>query len=171
MLFRSPRVPTAGMPALPQAPGRAPPVMPRVPTMTGAAFTPPNLPGAVPAAPPLMPIPPQAGLFPGGVQSQTLAGAGVALGTLSVLFNGERHPVNTERFIIGRGKQVSDLTVKDPNVSRQHAMIEYQAGAYYIVDMGSTNGVEFQGQKVTRKQLVEGDVCKICDYEFRFTFR
>ena len=163
-----PRVPS--VPQVPgQAAGRPPPVMPRVPTMTGAAFTPPNLPGAAPAAMPAVPPPPAQG----GVPSQTLAGGGggVALGTLSVLFNGERYPVNTERFIIGRGKQVSDLTVKDPNVSRQHAMIEYQSGAYYIVDMGSTNGVEFQGQRVTRKQLLEGDVCKICDYEFRFTYR
>ena len=51
-------------------------------------------------------------------------------------------PVTKDRFIIGRGKQSSDLTIKDPNVSRQHAMIEFLNGQYYIVDMGSTNGVE-----------------------------
>lgn len=119
-----------------------------------------------------MPAPPPLAAPIASPASSTLnTGAGVAQGSLSILFNGERHVVSSERYIIGRGKQVSDLTVKDPNVSRQHAMIEYQAGAYYIVDMGSTNGIEFGGQRVTRKQIVEGDVCKICDYEFRFTFR
>ena len=37
-------------------------------------------------------------------------------------------PVTKDRFVIGRGKQSSDLTLKDPNVSRQHAMIEFQNG-------------------------------------------
>ena len=76
-----------------------------------------------------------------------------------------------ERFIIGRGKQSSDLTIKDPNVSRQHAMVEYLNGQYYIVDMGSTNGVEYNGQRIARKQIAEGDTFKICDHDLRFTFR
>ena len=71
---------------------------------------------------------------------------------------------------IGRGRQTSDLTIKDPNVSRQHAMIEMVSGQYYMVDMGSTNGVEFNGQRVARKPISEGDVFRICDHELYFTF-
>ncbi len=41
-----------------------------------------------------------------------------------------RFPIAKDRFVIGRGKQSSDLTLKDPNVSRQHAMIEFQNGIY-----------------------------------------
>ena len=48
----------------------------------------------------------------------------------------EKHGITKDRFVIGRGKQSSDLTLKDPNVSRQHAMIEYQNGIYFMVDMG-----------------------------------
>jgi hypothetical protein len=92
-------------------------------------------------------------------------------GTLSVFYHGERLPVNKDRFVIGRGKQSSDLTLKDPNVSRQHAMVEFQNGAYFMVDMGSTNGVEYNGQRIARKQIAEGDVFKICDHEMRFTYR
>jgi neural Wiskott-Aldrich syndrome protein len=90
---------------------------------------------------------------------------------LTVIYQGERVPVTKERFVIGRGKQSSDLTLKDPNVSRQHAMVEYQNGVYFIVDMGSTNGVEYNGQRIARKQIAEGDTFKICDHDLRFTFR
>jgi len=90
---------------------------------------------------------------------------------LSIIYHGDKFGVNKDRFVIGRGKQSSDLTLKDPNVSRQHAMIEYQNGVYFIVDMGSTNGVEYNGQRIARKQIAEGDVFRICDHDLRFTYR
>ena len=90
---------------------------------------------------------------------------------LSIIYQGEKVGITKDRFVIGRGKQSSDLTLKDPNVSRQHAMIEFQNGVYYMVDLGSTNGVEYQGQRVTRKAIMEGDVFRICDHELRFTYR
>ncbi len=90
---------------------------------------------------------------------------------LSVIYQGDKVSISKDRFVIGRGKQSSDLTLKDPNVSRQHAMIEFQNGVYFMVDMGSTNGVEYNGQRIARKQIAEGDVFKICDHEMRFTYR
>jgi pSer/pThr/pTyr-binding forkhead associated (FHA) protein len=102
-------------------------------------------------------------------------GGGFSLGTsnagLSVIYQGDKVQVSKDRFVIGRGKQSSDLTLKDPNVSRQHAMIEFQNGVYFMVDMGSTNGVEYNGQRVARKQIAEGDVYRICDHELFFTYR
>jgi pSer/pThr/pTyr-binding forkhead associated (FHA) protein len=96
--------------------------------------------------------------------------ASSAGGTLSIQYLGETFQVTKDRFIIGRGKQSSDLTIKDPNVSRQHAMIEFLNGQYYIVDMGSTNGVEYNGQRVQRKVINEGDSFRVCDHELRFSF-
>jgi pSer/pThr/pTyr-binding forkhead associated (FHA) protein len=93
-----------------------------------------------------------------------------SLGALGIYYQGERFSVTKERFIIGRGKQSSDLTIKDPNVSRQHAMVEFVNGQYYIVDMGSTNGIEYNGQRVQRKVISEGDVFKVCDHELHFSF-
>ena len=93
------------------------------------------------------------------------------IGGLTAIYMGERTPVSKEKFIIGRGRQTSDLTIKDPNVSRQHAMIEFQNGVFYMVDLGSTNGVEFHGQRVTRKAIAEGDIFRICDHDLRFTYR
>lgn len=89
---------------------------------------------------------------------------------VNIYYMGERFPVSKDRFIIGRGRQSSDLTIKDPNVSRQHAMIEYLNGYYYMVDMGSTNGVEYAGQRVQRRVVNEGDTFRVCDHELRFSF-
>ena len=106
------------------------------------------------------------GLGSNGSFSPSTSGA-----SLSVIYQGDKMSVNKDRFVIGRGKQSSDLTLKDPNVSRQHAMVEFQNGVYFMVDMGSTNGVEYNGQRIARKQIAEGDVFKICDHEMRFTYR
>ena len=90
---------------------------------------------------------------------------------LAAFYGGQRFVVNKDRFIIGRGKQSSDLTIKDPNVSRQHAMVEFLNGQYYMVDMGSTNGVEYRGERITRKAINEGDAFNVCGHEIRFSYR
>lgn len=90
---------------------------------------------------------------------------------LQIRYQGQSFVVNKEKFIIGRGKQASDLTIKDPNVSRQHAMIEFDGNSYCIVDLGSTNGLEYLGQRVQRKVLADGDVIRICDHELSFQYR
>ena len=100
--------------------------------------------------------------LPGGGGGGGFNGSlGTSSATLSIIYQGEKVPITKDRFVIGRGKQSSDLTLKDPNVSRQHAMIEYQNGVYFMVDMGSTNGVEYNGQRIARKQIAEGDIDRI----------
>jgi pSer/pThr/pTyr-binding forkhead associated (FHA) protein len=116
--------------------------------------------------PPSMPSP----SMPMGMQGGGV-GPAAAGPTLAAFYGGQRTVVNKDRFIIGRGKQSSDLTIKDPNVSRQHAMVEFLNGQYYMVDMGSTNGVEYNGQRISRKAIVEGDLFRICDHEVRFSYR
>ncbi len=139
--------------AMPPVPGRSAP-----PPPMGPRTMPPPLPRGV------TPVPPQQAMngFP-PPQPQTNA--------LTLIYQGERHSVNKDRYVIGRGKQSSDLTLKDPNVSRQHAMIEFQNGVFFMVDMGSTNGVEYNGQRIARKQIGEGDVFRICDHDLLFTYR
>jgi len=88
-----------------------------------------------------------------------------------VSYGGQHFPVNKEHFVIGRGRQSSDLTIKDPNVSRQHAVVEFQNGNYFIVDMGSTNGVIHRGQRIQRKLIEHGDAVKVCDHDLQFTFQ
>jgi hypothetical protein len=145
---------------LPAPPGRS------VPPPPARNQMPPPIPPRAPT-----PVPPP---MPGGMGMQNGGGFPSPMAhasQLSVIYQGEKLAVTKDRFVIGRGKQSSDLTLKDPNVSRQHAMVEFQNGVYFMVDMGSTNGVEYNGQRIARKQIGEGDVYKICDHEMRFTYR
>ncbi len=135
-----------------------PPSMQQPPTMAQPPGAPAPYGGMTPAPAPMAPMPPA-----------PAAGAGSP--TLAAFYAGQRYVVNKDRFIIGRGKQSSDLTIKDPNVSRQHAMVEFLNGQYYMVDMGSTNGVEYNGQRIARKAIAEGDLYRICDHEVRFSYR
>jgi hypothetical protein len=153
-----PPITSPGMRAVGGAPPPPPPA-PLVPSQ--ARSVPPPLPGTRGPAAPTARMP--AAAPPSSPPSYA--------GQLSVVYSGERLPVNKDRFIIGRGKQSSDLTIKDPNVSRQHAMVEFLNGQYYMVDMGSTNGVEYNGQRISRKPIAEGDIYRICDHEVRFTYR
>jgi len=181
--------PPLGAPTHVAPPPPPPPVTSSLPLPPALGSPPPRTAGATPPppAPPLKrtgaapppPPPPPAGaarrgpppLAPSRSMPPARAGSAHPAGlNLTIHYQGEAFPVTKDRFIIGRGKQTSDLTIKDPNVSRQHAMIEFSGGQYYIVDMGSTNGVEFNGQRVARKVINEGDHFKVCDHELSFSY-
>ena len=89
---------------------------------------------------------------------------------LFLLFNGQRLPVDKDEFIIGRGARSADLAIRDGNISRRHAAIVFHDGGYFMKDLGSTNGIEFAGQRVESKRIEDGDVYRLCDYELRFSF-
>jgi pSer/pThr/pTyr-binding forkhead associated (FHA) protein len=94
-----------------------------------------------------------------------------AAGTLVLVFNQQPIAITKDQFIIGRKHAGSDLVIKDGNISRQHAAIIRRNGAYYLKDLGSTNGVTFRGARIDHKRIDEGDIFSICDYELRFTYR
>ena len=89
---------------------------------------------------------------------------------LSLFFNNQQYPIDKDRFVIGRGSQMTDLTIRDGNISRRHCAVIFQDSAYFIKDFNSTNGVEFQDKRVDSKKIEEGDVFHLCDYELRFSF-
>ena len=146
--------------------GGAPPPMPsaRVPMHTPGLGAPrvPSGSGSFGARPGNTVPPP----LPGGGGAQTRND----LPSLFVIFNGQKLPVNKEEFVIGRGSKTADLPIKDGNISRRHAAIVFQNGAFYMKDLGSTNGIEFDGERVDSRRIEEGDVYQLCDYELRFTY-
>ena len=80
---------------------------------------------------------------------------------LVLTFQGQSYDVDKEHFIIGRSKGQADLRIDDANVSRQHAAIERIGSIYYLIDLGSTNGVYVGDDRVTRRALVDGDTIVI----------
>jgi FHA domain len=107
--------------------------------------------------------------LPGGQQPSAQRSG--SMPSLFVIFNGQKVPVNKEEFVIGRGSKTADLPIKDGNISRRHAAIVLQNGAFYMKDLGSTNGIEFNGVRVDTRRIEEGDVYQLCDYELRFTYQ
>jgi len=73
--------------------------------------------------------------------------------------NGTRHPLQPPGLVIGRGTE-ADLRINDPGISRRHAQIRVnEAGPQVqidIVDLGSTNGIVVNGQRVQQAVLQEG---------------
>lgn len=78
--------------------------------------------------------------------------------------NDMRHPLEPPGLVIGRGTD-ADLRINDPGVSRRHAEIRVMPGlnapSVSIVDLGSTNGMLVNGQRVQQAQLDDGAVVKI----------
>ena len=73
--------------------------------------------------------------------------------------NGTRHPLRPPGLTIGRGTE-ADLRINDPGISRLHAQIRVggipTAPQIDIVDLGSTNGIIVDGQKVRQAAIAEG---------------
>jgi serine phosphatase RsbU (regulator of sigma subunit) len=64
--------------------------------------------------------------------------------------------LETFPFAIGR-KTGNDLVLTDPRVSREHANIIQEHGAYYVVDRGSRHGTFVNGERVERRRLGRND--------------
>ena len=61
---------------------------------------------------------------------------------------GKRHELDERGAVLGRSREC-DITLEDPNVSRRHAEVRHENGAWWIVDLGSTNGIEVNGSAST----------------------
>ena len=66
-----------------------------------------------------------------------------------------------DRFLIGRGKHC-DLIINSGKVSREHAAITREGGAYFIEDLGSSNGTWFDKRRIGKRQIQDGDEYFIC---------
>ncbi len=66
---------------------------------------------------------------------------------------GMSFPLAGNQIIIGREEGL-DITLQDPESSRRHARIIWQAGQYIIDDMGSTNGTFVNGVQITAPQIL-----------------
>ena len=61
-----------------------------------------------------------------------------------------------DRVIIGR-YEIYDLVVPDPSISRKHFAVERRADGFYVVDLGSLNGTQLNGHRVSTAKLEEDD--------------
>ena len=81
---------------------------------------------------------------------------GLAHAQAALVVDGERHDLGKRRVVLGRSREC-DITIDDPNISRRHAEVRQENGAYWVVDLGSTNGTQLNGKRVDRARLEHED--------------
>jgi hypothetical protein len=86
----------------------------------------------------------------------------------SLAWDDQTMRIEKRRVLLGRSREC-DIQVEDANVSRRHAELRQEGSSYWIVDLDSTNGVEVNGQRVTRAKLSSGDSFTVGSTEITFT--
>jgi hypothetical protein len=88
--------------------------------------------------------------------------------TALLLFEGQRLVVGPAGVSLGRSRQC-EVTLSDPNVSRQHAEIRPRGGSWVLSDLGSTNGTLLNGRRIDRPEVIKpGDEIELGTSLIRF---
>ena len=69
---------------------------------------------------------------------------------------------------IGRVRD-NDLVLDDSTVSKHHAEVVREGGVFYLMDLGSTNGIKINGRRVKRRRLKNGDLAMLGKCRVRFS--
>lgn len=64
-------------------------------------------------------------------------------------------PLEKSEIYIGRDT-TNDIVINDIEVSRKHARLTLQSGGFVLEDLGSTNGVFVNGQRITGPVMLRG---------------
>ncbi len=83
-------------------------------------------------------------------------------------FAGRIVAVPNQMVTFGRAPD-NDIVVGDPATSGRHGRIEVRGGAFWISDLGSTNGTLVNGEPVIERQLNHGDLIAIGQNTIRFS--
>jgi hypothetical protein len=82
---------------------------------------------------------------------------------------GQLYPVPDFGLTIGREADCQ-LVLDEAGISRHHARLTFQHGLYAIEDLGSTNGVRVNGERITgTRTLRNGDRIGVGDHLYLFT--
>lgn len=112
-------------------------------------------------------IPIAEGLCPEQINSAADEELTVSAGVLVDPF-GRSHLLSSET-LVGRERESCHLVVVEASVSRQHARISDESGAWRVEDLGSTNGTYIDGARCrTPAKLSPGQLVVFGDVGFRF---
>jgi hypothetical protein len=100
-------------------------------------------------------------------QAASPAELGVEQELVTLSWNGDNFEVKQPRVVIGRSRDC-DIQLADANVSRRHGELRQEGASYWIVDLGSTNGLEVNGKRVKRAKLRSGDTITMGSTEITF---
>jgi S-DNA-T family DNA segregation ATPase FtsK/SpoIIIE len=109
------------------------------------------------------------------IQSKAVSGGGLAPGKkyALIIVQGEEPgrviPIEKSRITLGRAD--CDVSLKDPELSRQHALISIHGMNARLEDLGSTNGTFVDGERVDNAELSDRSEFRIGFHEFVFVMR
>jgi Inner membrane component of T3SS, cytoplasmic domain len=109
------------------------------------------------------------------IQSKAVSGGGLAPGKKYALIivqgedSGRVIPIEKSRITLGRAD--CDVSLKDPELSRQHALISIHGMNARLEDLGSTNGTFVDGERVESAELTDRSEFRIGFHEFVFVMR
>ncbi len=72
-----------------------------------------------------------------------------------------------ERAVLGRARD-SDLQMKDPISSREHAYLYLDDDGYHVKDLGSSNGTLVNGERIDDRLLKSGDRIEVASVVMEF---
>lgn len=76
-------------------------------------------------------------------------------------------PLGSETITIGRDRQ-NDVRLDDDSISTFHAEILMGDGHHVLKDLGSTNGVRVNGERVLEMRLSDGDLLRFGQVRARY---
>lgn len=85
------------------------------------------------------------------------ASAAVPQALLINRLSGKTYLIQSPGATIGRESASAMIVLPDPNVSRSHAQIRYEAGAWHMRDLNSTNGTQVNDVDINECILRSGD--------------
>lgn len=81
-------------------------------------------------------------------------------------YEGLELPIDAPRLVIGRGRE-ADWWLAELTLSRTHAVFGYDAGGFFVQDLGSTNGTFVNGVRTARATLHDGDDLQVGKLQLR----
>ncbi|MGI9333490.1 MAG: FHA domain-containing protein [Gammaproteobacteria bacterium] len=82
--------------------------------------------------------------------------------------DGDAYPILSSPISIGRQSD-NDVVLKDPSISRHHAVVERRGpGEYVVRDLGALNGVIVNGARKPETTLSDGDLIELGDLALKF---
>ncbi|GDY13557.1 hypothetical protein LBMAG53_24350 [Planctomycetota bacterium] len=80
---------------------------------------------------------------------------------------GHEYPLTKDRTILGR-QSTCDIQIMDTMSSRAHCEVRRDGRMWTLVDLGSRNGTNLNGRRVSERQLAFGDKIRVGEVEYVF---
>ncbi|MBX3437343.1 MAG: FHA domain-containing protein [Planctomycetaceae bacterium] len=75
--------------------------------------------------------------------------------------------ITADVTVVGRKRGLCDIVLDDPSISKVHGVLAKTDGLLFFRDLGSTNGMKVNGQRVSRGALIPGDELSFASFRFR----